>query len=124
MVRNTDGLKRNARSRSEDAMQRTTAAILLMLSEEKEINFRSVATRAKVSTAWLYGTKAVRDKIVKIRNVSPVSAGENLQHQNWRSWRCLPSRPVSDSAVTPRSRIFSLGNRSSYSFFPGTSWPP
>jgi len=53
MVRNTDGLKRNARSRSEDAMQRTTAAILLMLSEETEINFRSVATRAKVSTAWL-----------------------------------------------------------------------
>jgi hypothetical protein len=42
-------------------MQRTTAAILLMLSEEAEINFRSVATRAKVSTAWLYGTKAVRD---------------------------------------------------------------
>ena len=64
MVRNTDGLKRNARSRSEDAMQRTTAAILLMLSEETEINFRSVATRAKVSAAWLYGTKAVRDKIV------------------------------------------------------------
>src|SRR6202046_52560 len=81
MVRNTDGLKRNGRSRSEDAMQRTTAAILLMLSEEKEINFRSVATRAKVSTAWLYGTKAVRDKIVKIRNTSPVSAGENLQHR-------------------------------------------
>ena len=62
-------------------MQRTTAAILLMLSEETEINFRSVATRAKVSTAWLYGTKAVRDKIVKIRNRSPVSAGENLQHR-------------------------------------------
>ena len=81
MVRNTDGLKRNARSRSEDAMQRATAAILLMLSEETEINFRSVATRAKVSTAWLYGTKAVRDKIVKIRNTSPVSAGENLQHR-------------------------------------------
>ncbi|MGD0446729.1 MAG: DUF6262 family protein [Edaphobacter sp.] len=81
MIRNTDGLKRNARSRSEDAMRRTTAAILLMLSEETEINFRSVATRAKVSTAWLYGTKAVRDKIVKIRNTSPVSAGENLQHR-------------------------------------------
>jgi hypothetical protein len=62
-------------------MQRATAAILLMLSEETEINFRSVATRAKVSTAWLYGTKAVRDKIVKIRNTSPVSAGENLQHR-------------------------------------------
>ena len=91
MVRNTDGLKRNARSRCEDAMQRTTAAILLMLSEETEINFRSVATRAKVSTAWLYGTKAVRDKIVKIRNTSPVSAGENCNigsgsrtNESWR----------------------------------------
>jgi hypothetical protein len=48
MVRNTDGLKRSARSRSEDAMQRATAAILLMQSEEAEINFRSVAARAKV----------------------------------------------------------------------------
>jgi hypothetical protein len=46
-----------------------------------EINFRSVAARAKVSTAWLYGTKSVRDKIVKIRNISPVTAGEILQHR-------------------------------------------
>lgn len=81
MVRNTDGLKRSARSRSEDATQRATAAILLMQAEEVEINFRSVAVRAKVSTAWLYATKSVRDKIVKIRNTSPVAAGENLQHR-------------------------------------------
>src|ERR1700736_1479654 len=44
-------------------------------------NFRSVAARAKVSTAWLYGTKPLRDKIVKIRNTSPVAAGENSQHR-------------------------------------------
>ena len=81
MVRNTDGLKRSARSRSEHATQRATAAILLMQAEEVEINFRSVAARAKVSTAWLYGTKSVRYKIVKIRNTSPVTAGENLQHR-------------------------------------------
>src|SRR5260370_33314998 len=81
MVRNTDGLKRNARSRSEDAMQRATAAILLMQSEEAETNFGSVAARAKVSTAWLYGTKSLRDKIVKIRTTSPAAAGENLQHR-------------------------------------------
>jgi hypothetical protein len=77
MVRNTDGLKRSARSRSEDATQRATAAILMMQSEEGEINFRSVATRAKVSTAWLYGTKSVRDKIVKMRHTSPATAGES-----------------------------------------------
>jgi Family of unknown function (DUF6262) len=81
MVRNTDDLMRNARSRSEGATQRATAAILLMEAEEVDINFRSVAARAKVSTAWLYGTKSVRDKIVKIRNTSPIAAGENLQHR-------------------------------------------
>jgi cell division inhibitor SulA len=81
MVRNTDGLKRSARSRSEGAMQRTTAMILLMQSEELEINFRSVAARAKVSTAWLYGTRFIRDKIVKIRSTAPVAAGESLQHR-------------------------------------------
>jgi hypothetical protein len=52
-----------------------------MQAEEVDINFRSVAARAKVSTAWLYGTKSVRDKIVKIRTTSPVAAGENLQHR-------------------------------------------
>jgi len=81
MVRNTDGLKRSARSRSEDAMQRATAAILLMQAEEAEINFRSVAARAKVSTAWIYGTKSLRDKIMKIRATSPAAADENLQHR-------------------------------------------
>jgi hypothetical protein len=81
MGSNTEGLKRSARSRSQDAMQRATAAILRMQSEEANINFRSVASRAKVSTAWLYGTKSVRDKIVKFRNASPVAMGENLQHR-------------------------------------------
>ncbi len=81
MVRNIDGLKRSARSRSEDAMQRATTAILLMQSEEVDLNFRSVAARAKVSTAWLYGKKSLRDKIMKIRTTSPVAAGENLQHR-------------------------------------------
>jgi hypothetical protein len=51
MVRNTNGLKHTAQSRSEDAMQRATAAILQMQSEE--------AARAKVSTAWLYAGEAL-----------------------------------------------------------------
>jgi hypothetical protein len=62
-------------------MQRVTATILLMEAEEVDINFRSVAARARVSTAWLYGTKSLRDKVVKIRNTSPVAAGENLQNR-------------------------------------------
>ena len=81
MVRNTDGLKRSARSRSEYAMQRATTAILLMQSEEAEINFRSVAARAQVSTAWLYRSKAIRATIIKTRHNSPAAAGENPQHR-------------------------------------------
>jgi hypothetical protein len=56
-------------------MQRATAAILLMQSEEVEIKFRSVAARAKVSTAWLYATKILRDRIVKMRHSAPADAG-------------------------------------------------
>jgi hypothetical protein len=58
-------------------MRRAIAAILLMQSEEAEINFRSVAVRANVSTAWLYGTKSVRNKIVKMRQTVPTTTGEN-----------------------------------------------
>jgi hypothetical protein len=43
-----------------------------MQSEEVEINFRSVATRAQVSTAWLYGTKALRAAIMKARHTFAV----------------------------------------------------
>ena len=81
MVRNTDGLKRSARSRSEAATERATAAIRLMQSEEVGINFRSVAARARVSTAWLYGTKALRDRITKLRNATPASAEVPQQRQ-------------------------------------------
>ena len=75
MVRNTDGLKRNAevaaRMPSSVRPRRSCGCYL-----KKRRSTSSVATRAKVSTAWLYGTKAVRDKIAKIRNTSPVSAGD------------------------------------------------
>jgi hypothetical protein len=76
MVRNLAGLKRSARSRSVEAMVRATAAIRYMQSEEVEVNFRSVAARAAVSTAWLYRTKPLRDKIMKARTTSPAVAGE------------------------------------------------
>jgi hypothetical protein len=81
MVRNVEGLKLSARSRSAETMERATAAMRLMHSEEMEINFRSVAARAQVSTAWLYGTKALRAAIMKARHTSPSAAGENLQHR-------------------------------------------
>src|SRR5665213_3169001 len=52
-----------------------------MQSEEVEINFRSVAIQASVSTAWLYRTKSLRDKIMKARITSPAIGGEVPQHR-------------------------------------------
>jgi hypothetical protein len=79
MVRNLAGLKSSAQSRSNETMSRATLAVRQMKSEEVDINFRSVATRAGVSTAWLYQTKPMRDRIMKARTTSPAVAGETLQ---------------------------------------------
>ena len=79
MVRNLAGLKSSAQSRSNETMSRATLAIRQMKSEEVEITFRSVATQAGVSTAWLYRTKPMRDRIMKARTTSPAAAGETLQ---------------------------------------------
>ena len=81
MVRNLVGLKRSAQSRSDGTMSRATLALQQMKSEEVEINFRSVATRASVSTAWLYRTKPLRDKIMKARTAMPAVVGEAPQHR-------------------------------------------
>ena len=105
MVRNLAGLKRSAQSRSNDTMSRATLAIRQMKSEEVEINFRSVATRAGVSTAWLYRTKPMRDKIMKARTTFPAVAGETpLSRQRHSHERIV---------ATLRLRIKSLedGNR-------------
>jgi hypothetical protein len=81
MVRNLAGLKRNAQSRSDGAMSRATTAIRKMQSEEVEINFRSVAVNAGVSTAWLYRTKSLRDTIMKARVTLPPVGGEVPQYR-------------------------------------------
>ena len=88
MVRNLAGLKRNAQLRSDGAMSRATAAIRKMQSEEVQINFRSVAVNAGVSTAWLYRTKSLRDKIMKTRTTSPAIGGEvPQQHHGEQAFR-------------------------------------
>lgn len=67
MTRNTEGLKKSARLRSESAMQRALVALQRMDSGDREINFRSVAAEARVSTAWLYSQKELRVRIVRSR---------------------------------------------------------
>jgi hypothetical protein len=67
MPRNTEGLKRSVRLRSESAMQRAVAALQKMEMCDREINFRTVAAEARVSTAWLYGQRELREGIMRSR---------------------------------------------------------
>jgi Family of unknown function (DUF6262) len=89
MRRNIEGLKRSARLRSENAMQRALAALQRMETCNREINFRSVAAEAQVSTSWLYGEPELRSRIARLRrpqsHVAPPSASEDrerLSRQN------------------------------------------
>lgn len=90
MRRNTTGLKQSARLRSEQAMERALAALRFMDAADREINFRTVASEAKVSTAWLYGQEELRVRIMRSRKTAshmapPASASqerERLSRQN------------------------------------------
>jgi len=67
MPRNTEGLKQSARLRSENAMRRAMAAFQRMGTSDREINFRTVAAEAQVSTAWLYRQERLRGRIMRSR---------------------------------------------------------
>lgn len=69
MLRNINGLRQSAQRRSQTAMEKAQSAIRRMEAEEASINFRTVAARAGVSTAWLYKTKTLRDRIMRLRSV-------------------------------------------------------
>ena len=60
MPSNTEGRKRSGRLRSQSAMQRALAALQRMEASDREINFRTVAAEARVSTAWLYSQQEMR----------------------------------------------------------------
>ena len=65
--RNTQGLKENALKKKNEAIKRTELAIQKMLKENTTINFKTVAEKAKVSTAWLYREPEIANQIKKIR---------------------------------------------------------
>jgi Family of unknown function (DUF6262) len=67
---NTDGLKKSARLRSESAMQRALVALQRMDDSDRKINFRTVATEAGVSTAWLYSHEELRGRIMRSRRAT------------------------------------------------------
>jgi uncharacterized protein DUF6262 len=93
MHRDIEGLRRSARLCREDVTQRALIALSQMESSDREINFRTVAAEARVSTAWLYNQMELRTRIMRLR-----------RSQNWES---APERGDSE-AVSRKSVIATL----------------
>ncbi len=86
MPRNTEGLKRSARLRTEAALARATAAFQRMEATDQEINFRTVASEARVSTAWLYGQQEFRGRIIRLRKTQTLKESTPfVRNRQWLS---------------------------------------
>ena len=67
---NTDGLKKAAKTKRNNAIEATEKAIRELIKENKPISFSSVAEKANVSRAWLYQNKDIKERIESLRNKS------------------------------------------------------
>jgi hypothetical protein len=65
--RNTLGLRTHAQEKARETARRAEAAIAHLLKEQRPINFKTVAETAGISTAWLYGNEALKQRIIHLR---------------------------------------------------------
>jgi PadR family transcriptional regulator, regulatory protein PadR len=77
-------------------------ALSRMESSDREINFRTVAAEARVSTAWLYNQKELRDRIMRSRETPILSVSRDSGGQ---CHKCLSGQSV---IATLRLRIKTL----------------
>jgi predicted RNase H-like nuclease (RuvC/YqgF family) len=65
--RNTDGLRSHAQKKAEATQQQAESALTRLIKEQRPITFTSVAETAGISTAWLYGNEAIKQRIMHLR---------------------------------------------------------
>lgn len=65
--RNIDGLRAHAQEKAVDTARRAEEAIARLLKEQRPVNFKTVAETAGISTAWLYGNEALKQRIMHLR---------------------------------------------------------
>jgi hypothetical protein len=65
--RNTLGLRAHAQQKAVETARRAEAAIAQLLKEQRPVNFKTVAETAGISTAWLYGNEALKQRIMHLR---------------------------------------------------------
>ena len=65
--RNIDGLRAHAQEKAVETARRAEEAIARLLKEQRPVNFKTVAETAGISTAWLYGNEALKQRIMHLR---------------------------------------------------------
>jgi len=65
--RNIDGLRAHAQEKAAETTRRAEEAIAHLLKEQRPVNFKTVAETAGISTAWLYGNAAIKQRIIHLR---------------------------------------------------------
>src|SRR5260370_23052889 len=65
--RNIDGLRAYAQEKAVETARRAEEAIAHLLKEQHPVNFKTVAETAGISTAWLYGNEALKQRIMHLR---------------------------------------------------------
>src|SRR5260370_41388781 len=65
--RNIDGLRAYAQEKAVETARRAEEAIAHLLKEQRPVNFKTVAETAGISTAWLYGNKVLKQRIMHLR---------------------------------------------------------
>lgn len=65
--RNTHGLREHAQQKAVETAHRAEEAIARLLKEQRPVNFKTVAETAGISTAWLYGNEALKQRIMHLR---------------------------------------------------------
>ena len=73
--RNLEGIKKAAQKKREFTLSRVNDAICELVAGGEVINFRAVATAAKVSRAFLYKEKAIKSRIIELRKSSGLPQG-------------------------------------------------
>jgi len=65
--RNTEGIKKHARRKSEETARKVDEAIQRLIKAKEKINFNSVALEAGVSKSYLYTHQGIRERIENLR---------------------------------------------------------
>ena len=63
----TIGLKRFAKQKQQETVNRVNLTINMMIANKDEINFATVANIAKVSRTWLYKKSKFREQIKQLK---------------------------------------------------------